>query len=407
MLKNIDPLDRSVISKGVSDAAKDSMKQTISTMLGLLPSDQLTVMVRVSKRPLQRLLSSSFITGLLRQVFCGSTAHNYASLKLHGVGKNLVVKAVNSENDVIGIIQDDKFRDIIKKNGVLAKLLDIDLYGSNGNKIGITLWNSYATQILSYIEQNPQEAAMVVFYALLYTNLFMVSKPCISNANGVAKLILNQEIPEIVDFKNSLVQMLASEPSSSALLSPPTIRDSFLAEFVNDTEFSHNGEVENIRTTKKVVVCGTIMPASNYSRWYYIGCKVCATTLNTENKVSHEDEIDGETSLNQFKGTYKCGSQKCNNAIVDAVARYRVPFDVQDSTGSLSLTLWEGQAFPMFKITTMDLFKRLVEEPTLDSSNEDSVGHPDINLSDKDSVIIEDDDVTPLERKTSKASAVN
>ncbi|XP_076944879.1 replication protein A 70 kDa DNA-binding subunit C-like [Bidens hawaiensis] len=379
--------------------------------------------------------------------------------------------------DVIGIIQDNgKFRDIIKKIGIPAKLLEIDLYGSNGNKISVTLWNSYATQILSYIEQNPQEAPMVVILHFAVYKPFY-GEPCISNANGVTKLILNQEIPEIVDFKNSLVQMLASEPSSSALLSPPTIRNPFLTEFVNDTEFSHIGEVENIRTTKKVV-CGTIMPTSNYSRWYYIGCKVCATTLKTENKVSHENDIDGETSLNQFKGTYKCGSQKCNDAIVDAVARYQVPFDVQDSTGSLSLTLWEGQAFPMFKITAMDLFKRLVEsganteeipkeihniegqifafkiniqqynllnegssynifrltkdpniinelqkkhelnlnliicvqnsqEPTLDSSNEDSITYPDINLSDKDSVIIEDDDVTPLERKTSKASAVN
>ncbi|KAF2308646.1 hypothetical protein GH714_011696 [Hevea brasiliensis] len=34
MLKRIEPLDNSVISKGVSDSAKDSMKQTISTMLG-------------------------------------------------------------------------------------------------------------------------------------------------------------------------------------------------------------------------------------------------------------------------------------------------------------------------------------------------------------------------------------
>ncbi|KAD7478662.1 hypothetical protein E3N88_01798 [Mikania micrantha] len=63
MLKKIEPLDTSVISKGVSDSAKDSMKQTISTMLGLLPSDQFSVMVRVSKRPLDRLLASSLITG--------------------------------------------------------------------------------------------------------------------------------------------------------------------------------------------------------------------------------------------------------------------------------------------------------------------------------------------------------
>ncbi|XP_057983052.1 uncharacterized protein LOC131167966 [Malania oleifera] len=63
MLKRIEPLDTSLISKGVSDSAKDSMKQTISTMLGLLPSDQFSVTVRVSKHPLDRLLVSSVITG--------------------------------------------------------------------------------------------------------------------------------------------------------------------------------------------------------------------------------------------------------------------------------------------------------------------------------------------------------
>ncbi|CAH9118573.1 unnamed protein product [Cuscuta epithymum] len=63
MLKQIQPLDTSVISKSVSSAAKDSMKQTISTMLGLLPSDQFSVTVRVSKHPLRRLIVSSIITG--------------------------------------------------------------------------------------------------------------------------------------------------------------------------------------------------------------------------------------------------------------------------------------------------------------------------------------------------------
>ncbi|KAI3945954.1 hypothetical protein MKW92_025036 [Papaver armeniacum] len=63
MLKKIEPLDTSVISKGVSSAAKDSMKKTISTMLGLLPSDQFSVTIRVSKGPLDHLLASSIITG--------------------------------------------------------------------------------------------------------------------------------------------------------------------------------------------------------------------------------------------------------------------------------------------------------------------------------------------------------
>ncbi|KAJ4826447.1 hypothetical protein Tsubulata_013639, partial [Turnera subulata] len=63
MLKRIEPLDNSVISQGVSDSAKDSMKQTISTMLGLLPSDHFSVSIKFSKQPLHRLLFSAIVTG--------------------------------------------------------------------------------------------------------------------------------------------------------------------------------------------------------------------------------------------------------------------------------------------------------------------------------------------------------
>ncbi|XP_010453627.1 PREDICTED: uncharacterized protein LOC104735514 [Camelina sativa] len=63
LVNRIQPLDTSVISKGLSDSAKDSMKQTISSMLGLLPSDQFSVSVTISEQPLYRLLISSIITG--------------------------------------------------------------------------------------------------------------------------------------------------------------------------------------------------------------------------------------------------------------------------------------------------------------------------------------------------------
>ncbi|CAA7031356.1 unnamed protein product [Microthlaspi erraticum] len=63
LVNRIQPLDTSVISKSLSDSAKDSMKQTISSMLGLLPSGQFSVSVTISEQPLYRLLISSIITG--------------------------------------------------------------------------------------------------------------------------------------------------------------------------------------------------------------------------------------------------------------------------------------------------------------------------------------------------------
>ncbi|KAH7577396.1 hypothetical protein JRO89_XS01G0245000 [Xanthoceras sorbifolium] len=68
LLKRIQPLDTCVISKGVSDAAKDSMKQTISSMLGLLPSDQYTLWNAEYRISLMRNFDIS-LDGLKRSTF--------------------------------------------------------------------------------------------------------------------------------------------------------------------------------------------------------------------------------------------------------------------------------------------------------------------------------------------------
>ncbi|XP_076889147.1 uncharacterized protein LOC143539831 [Bidens hawaiensis] len=246
------------------------------------------------------------------------------------------------------------------------KKLPIDLHGSNGSKIGITLWDSYVVNVRSYIENNPKEAPMVVILQFATYKPYG-GVPGISNALSITNLL----------------QMIGSETPSNSLLSPLSIRDPYFEEFVNETDFSNVGEVEDIGMPKKVVICGSITQSSNYNSWYYVGCKICTTQLKEENKVSHQGEIVGEKSMNQFKGKYKCLSNKCNGAVVDAVARYRIPFDVQDSTGSLALTLWETQAVPIFKITAMELFKKLVE-PSY--SNDESVEFPAENLSEKNRI---------------------
>ncbi|XP_076950682.1 replication protein A 70 kDa DNA-binding subunit C-like [Bidens hawaiensis] len=329
----------------------------------------------------------------------------------------------------------------------------------------MTLWDSYAINVQSYIENNPEEAPVVVILQFAtYKPYDRV--PGISNALNITKLIINEEIPDIVEFKKSFLQMIGSDTSSSSLLSPLSVRDPYFEEFVNETDFCNVGEVEDIETPKKVVICGSIS-SSNYNSWYYVACKICTGQLKEEHKVSHEGEIVAEKSMNQFRGKYKCPSKKCNEAIVDAVARYRVPFDVQDSTGSLAITLWEGQALPIFKITAMELLKKLVEsgddadiipkeiegiedhiyalknniqqyninnerssynilkltkdpkiiselqekhELTLEQpsySNEESVEFPIENLSEKDSTNVVDDNVTSFVQSTSKTSVVN
>ncbi|KAK1322725.1 hypothetical protein QJS10_CPA02g00352 [Acorus calamus] len=63
LIHEIEPLDVSLIQKDVPPNTVDAMKRTVSGMLGLLPSDQFSVMIEAFWEPLFKLLVSSMMTG--------------------------------------------------------------------------------------------------------------------------------------------------------------------------------------------------------------------------------------------------------------------------------------------------------------------------------------------------------
>ncbi|KAH6833166.1 MAR-binding filament-like protein [Perilla frutescens var. hirtella] len=63
LIRDVEPLDVSLIQKDVSNTTIDAMKRTISGMLGLLPSDQFQVTIDALWEPLSKLLISSMMTG--------------------------------------------------------------------------------------------------------------------------------------------------------------------------------------------------------------------------------------------------------------------------------------------------------------------------------------------------------
>ncbi|XP_044490110.1 uncharacterized protein LOC123214423 [Mangifera indica] len=63
MIQEIEPLDVTLVQKDVSSTTLDAMKRTISSMLGLLPSDRFQVSIDALWEPLSKLLISSMMTG--------------------------------------------------------------------------------------------------------------------------------------------------------------------------------------------------------------------------------------------------------------------------------------------------------------------------------------------------------
>ncbi|KAF0887706.1 hypothetical protein E2562_002399 [Oryza meyeriana var. granulata] len=63
LIKDIEPLDLSIIQKDVPSETVDAMKRTVSGMLGLLPSNQFHVVIESLWNPFFKLLASSIMTG--------------------------------------------------------------------------------------------------------------------------------------------------------------------------------------------------------------------------------------------------------------------------------------------------------------------------------------------------------
>ncbi|CAN4079302.1 unnamed protein product [Withania somnifera] len=150
MLKRIEPLDTSVISKGVSDSAKDSMKQTISTMLGLLPSHQFSVTVRFSKRPLDRLIVSSIITGytLWNAEYRLSLMRNFDIPSDNLKGFNSAEENVNSGSKSEGIEGGE--------SGIC-----VNLSSAVSERVDIQALGRLSPEALKYVQQLEEELSSV------------------------------------------------------------------------------------------------------------------------------------------------------------------------------------------------------------------------------------------------------
>jgi hypothetical protein len=63
LIKDVEPLDLSLVQRDVPLETVDAMKRTVSGMLGLLPSDQFSVVVEALWDPFFKLVISSIMTG--------------------------------------------------------------------------------------------------------------------------------------------------------------------------------------------------------------------------------------------------------------------------------------------------------------------------------------------------------
>nr|KAJ0191664.1 hypothetical protein LSAT_V11C800435910 [Lactuca sativa] len=164
-----------------------------------------------------------------------------------------------------------------------------------------------------------------------------VGRLSVSNWYSVTKLYINANIEEILLFKNTLVSKNSfenlsanrSKDSSSLLLYSET------DEFLLKHDFKPITEIQEI--TK--------------------GCKSCYKKV--------DEDIMMNIKLNDGSNDKKmvvCSSSICNNKVVSVLPRFKIPIRVEDPTGVISLTLFDGDANRLLRKNAQELLEIFNED---------------------------------------------
>ncbi|XP_076920800.1 uncharacterized protein LOC143582026 [Bidens hawaiensis] len=206
----------------------------------------------------------------------------------------------------------------------------MDFADLSDNKIYLTLWDDYLKQLTKYVADNSDEEYLIIVLQ------FAKVKKCICQQYGnvVSRLFINDYLYEMLDYKKRLLEMSTqvhveiSKPVGSCMLL--TVNDEFLKNY----QFYSISDLCSILKAKNVIIINTVKAIVGNKEWYYNGCKRCSR------KVS-EAFVDGVK-------VYECKSASCNSQGVTARPRFRISIRVQDTTGVVSLTLFDRDARQLF-----------------------------------------------------------
>ncbi|XP_035845382.1 uncharacterized protein LOC118491597 [Helianthus annuus] len=103
---------------------------------------------------------------------------------------------------------------------------------------------------------------------------------------------------------------------------------------------------------KKVIIVGTVIAISNDKPWYYLSCNVCKKQIEEKTELVERD--DGSFDVLDDK-SFECINPDCDAVDIVPVHRYKIPLRVQDSTGTISCTLFDYEAIKLLKKTSKEL----------------------------------------------------
>ncbi|KAK9074369.1 hypothetical protein SSX86_006967 [Deinandra increscens subsp. villosa] len=297
--------------------------------------------------------------------------------------------------DVIGVLIENEplthFKTKDKKDSVKMKIKLEDL---KGESIYVTLFDAFAHQLLNYLAAHEEPHYVIILQFGRFT--IYEGRHSVSNAFDGTNLFINSH--DVKETSTFLERLYNSTPSYSRASSGVTYNMEL--DFLEVTAFNHTAEVQGIEEANKVIVLGTVKMV--YDTWYYLACKRCikivqptTETLPVTEEVplaitdgqplpitqeqplslteSEPQPISQDQSVAKTETepqpiteavTYICNNSDCKSykKEIQPFPRFKILLKVQDSSGTVNLTLFDGEAKKLLHKSTSEVLSNFQGE---------------------------------------------
>ncbi|XP_014617113.1 uncharacterized protein [Glycine max] len=203
--------------------------------------------------------------------------------------------------DIIGVVDQVAFRHVSSKNTrVVFRMKDL-----SGEILSCTLWENYCTQFLSYLNERGDDGPMVIILTHARIKDAQGSYPAsVSNSFKASKLLINDPILEIQEFKERLLDLgvevsrvlLPGDQASSQVSggSQLSSKDSFLSKAEAKTILEINA-ISEVDLYRVEVMVTQNNENSKFLLWDRECAELIGETVDDVNRVKIED---GDLDLN-------------------------------------------------------------------------------------------------------------
>ncbi|XP_022001118.1 replication protein A 70 kDa DNA-binding subunit D isoform X2 [Helianthus annuus] len=271
----------------------------------------------------------------------------------------------DSTVDLIGYVHTFfEIEEFKRKNGKLSKKMNLQLHDLEARNIFVTLFDSYAEKMWNYLSKK-EDGVLAVIILQFGRYKFLRGRAYVSTFYSASSLYIDDDIDEITVFKknfiNSLLAKEGDETASSHRVTSSLMLPNWRDDFLTKTVYHTMAEVNEIDQVTTVIVVGTIKCITQGIEWFYNACKKCNKKVITKHIAS---EIPDGSDQFEEKQILECTNQSCNEHVVFAIPRFKIPLRVQDKTGVLSLTLFDRDAQKILKKSAKELVDKILDGET-------------------------------------------